>query len=239
MVRLQASLLCPQRPARRGSQPSSIDFALASQDRRPLDRQGGFSAHEEVRCNVACWNFATPRGVGATPLRTLRDNLSINPTTGMVSGGETPHEQRLRADSAKRTLKTGFMNLPKPENNFELLVPEDEEEEQTSDPMFEEDAAERDGRLERMREEEEQRILARRSKPVQLGLPRPACVDVVQLLHDLNIGDNDELTDACKLINSELILTFLRLRVHRFVSALWGQAAESSLTIRRFLPLTH
>ncbi|KAG6375501.1 pre-mRNA splicing factor component-domain-containing protein [Boletus reticuloceps] len=157
-----------------------------------------------LHIGVGLDGLATPRGVGATPLRTPRDNLSINPTTGMVSGGETPREQRLRADSAKRALKTGFMNLPKPENNFELLVPEDEEEEQTSDPMFEEDAAERDGRLERMREEEEQRILARRSKPVQLGLPRPARVDVVQLLHDLNIGDNDELTDARKLINSEL-----------------------------------
>ncbi|KAF8444791.1 pre-mRNA splicing factor component-domain-containing protein [Boletus edulis BED1] len=157
-----------------------------------------------LHIGVGLDGLATPRGVGATPLRTPRDNLSINPTTGMVSGGETPREQRLRADSAKRALKTGFSNLPKPENNFELLVPEDEEEEQTSGPMFEEDAAERDGRLKRMQEEEEQRILARRSKPVQLGLPRPARVDVAQLLHDLNIGDNDELTDARKLINSEL-----------------------------------
>ncbi|KAF8134512.1 pre-mRNA splicing factor component-domain-containing protein [Boletus edulis] len=157
-----------------------------------------------LHIGVGLDGLATPRGVGATPLRTPRDNLSINPTTGMVSGGETPREQRLRADSAKRALKSGFMNLPKPENNFELLVPEDEEEEQTSGPMFEEDAAERDGRLKRMQEEEEQRILARRSKPVQLGLPRPARVDVAQLLQDLNIGDNDELTDARKLINSEL-----------------------------------
>ena len=147
--------------------------------------------------------LATPRGVGATPLRTPRDNLSINPATGMVTGGETPREQRLRVDSAKRALKAGFMNLPKPENNFELLVPEDEEEEHTSGPMVEEDAAERDARLKRMREEEEQRILARRSKPVQLGLPRPARVDVAQLLQDLDIGD-DEFTGSRKLIHSEL-----------------------------------
>ncbi|KAN0091287.1 pre-mRNA splicing factor component domain containing protein [Tylopilus felleus] len=147
--------------------------------------------------------LATPRGVGATPLRTPRDNLSINPATGMVTGGETPREQRLRVDSAKRALKAGFMNLPKPENNFELLVPEDEEEEHTSGPMVEEDAAERDARLKRMREEEEQRILARRSKSVQLGLPRPARVDVAQLLQDLDIGD-DEFTGSRKLIHSEL-----------------------------------
>ncbi|KAG6375832.1 pre-mRNA splicing factor component-domain-containing protein [Boletus reticuloceps] len=115
----------------------------------------------------------------------------------MVSGGETPREQRLRADSTKRALKTGFMNLPKPKNSFELLVPKDEEEEQTSDPMFEEDAAERDEGLERMREEEEQRILATRLKPVQLGLPRPARVDVVQLLHDLNIGATMTSSPMC------------------------------------------
>ncbi|KAH0827999.1 pre-mRNA splicing factor component-domain-containing protein [Lanmaoa asiatica] len=149
--------------------------------------------------------LATPHGVGATPLRTpMRDNLSINPATGMATGGETPRDQRLRVDSAKRALKVGFMSLPKPENNFELLVPEGEEEEQTGGPMVEEDAAERDARLKRMREEEERRILARRSKPVQLDLPRPARVDVAQLLQDLNIGDDDELTDARKLINTEL-----------------------------------
>ena len=148
--------------------------------------------------------LATPHGVGATPLRTpMRDNLSINPSTGMMTGSETPREQRLRADSAKRALKAGFMSLPKPENNFELLVPEDEDEEQSTGPMTEEDAAERDARLKRMREEEERRILARRSKPVQLGLPRPARVDVTQLMQDLEIGD-DESTDARKLVNAEL-----------------------------------
>ncbi|KIJ18575.1 hypothetical protein PAXINDRAFT_167168 [Paxillus involutus ATCC 200175] len=149
---------------------------------------------------------ATPGGVGATPLRTpMRDNLSINPATGMVTGGETPREQRLRADSAKRALKAGFMSLPKPENNFELLVPDEEEEEEKQGSMIEEDAAERDARLQRMREEEERRVLARRSQAVQLGLPRPARVNVPQLMQDLGTGEeNEELADAWKLINTEL-----------------------------------
>jgi len=143
--------------------------------------------------------------VGATPLRTpVRDNLSINPTTGMVTGGETPREQRLRVDSAKRALKAGFLNLPKPENNFELLVPEDEEEESEQAPAVEEDAAERDARLKRMREEEERKALARRSQVVQRGLPRPARVDIEQLLYNLNLGEEDELTDARKLIHAEI-----------------------------------
>ncbi|KAG1715612.1 hypothetical protein ID866_1536 [Astraeus odoratus] len=149
-------------------------------------------------------NGKTP--VGATPLRTpMRDNLSINPATGMVTGGETPREQRLRTDSAKRALKAGFMSLPKPENNFELLVPDDEEQEAPQGPAIEEDAAERDAREKRMREEEERKALARRSQVVQLGLPRPARVDVEQLMHQLNLGEeDDELADARKLINAEI-----------------------------------
>ena len=73
----------------------------------------------------------TPRigGVSATPLRTpLRDNLSINPEDYSTTG-ETPWEYRQHMSSEKHTLKASFMNLPKPENNFELLVPDEEEAE--------------------------------------------------------------------------------------------------------------
>ncbi|KAH7903946.1 pre-mRNA splicing factor component-domain-containing protein [Hygrophoropsis aurantiaca] len=89
---------------------------------------------------------ATPRPDGksitsATPLRTpMRDNLSINPVNGMPMVVNTPREQCLRTDSAKRALKS----LPKPENNFALLVPEDEEDDTTESLLTEEDAAERD-----------------------------------------------------------------------------------------------
>ena len=80
--------------------------------------------------------LATPRDdsrstVGATPLRTpMRDNLSINPEGQFSIIGNTPREQRLRVSSTKTALRAGFMSLPKPENNFELLVPEDEENEE-------------------------------------------------------------------------------------------------------------
>lgn len=153
---------------------------------------------------------ATPRdgaSWGATPLRTpMRDTLSINPTTGLPVG-DTPRDHRLRTDSAKRALKAGFMSLPKPENNFELLVPEDEDEEAdaTTGPMSEEDAAERDARLKRMREEEERKALARRTQVVARGLPRPARVDVERLMEDLNLGeDDDDMVEVRKLINAEM-----------------------------------
>ena len=158
---------------------------------------------------------ATPRTDGkagfaaATPLRTpMRDNLSINPE-GFASIHETPRDQRLRVTSAKRALKAGFMNLPKPENNFELLVPEDEDEDSQSlggPTLSEEDAAERDARLQRLREAEEKAALARRSQAVKLGLPRPANVDVADLLQRLNVDEPDEpvFQRAHRLINAEI-----------------------------------
>lgn len=149
---------------------------------------------------------ATPRDlqrVGATPLRTpMRDNLSINPEDGYPMVGDTPREQRMHITSTKRALKAAFMSLPKPENNFELLVPEDEDEDGAEEvQLSEEDAAERDAKIRRFREEEERKALARRSQPIQQGLPRPPNVDVEQLLQNLNLSDEDE---AAKLVNAEL-----------------------------------
>jgi pre-mRNA-splicing factor CDC5/CEF1 len=85
----------------------------------------------------------------------MRDNLSINPVDGFSTIGNTPREQRLRDNSAKRALKAGFSSLPKPENNFELLVPEEDEdgENLAGTTTAEEDAAERDAKLQRQREE--------------------------------------------------------------------------------------
>ncbi|THG96828.1 hypothetical protein EW026_g5074 [Hermanssonia centrifuga] len=144
--------------------------------------------------------------VGATPLRTpVRDNLSINPEDGYSTIGDTPREQRMRMSSTKRALQAGFMSLPKPENNFELLVPEDDEDDaQDGAPLSEEDAAERDARIRRRREEEERKALARRTQAVQRNLPRPPNVDVDQLLKKLAISEDEPDREAASLINKEL-----------------------------------
>jgi pre-mRNA-splicing factor CDC5/CEF1 len=154
---------------------------------------------------------ATPRlaGVSATPLRTpMRDNLSINAPDGFSTIGDTPREQR----GIRGALKASFMSLPRPENNFELLVPEEEVEEDLVEGQLlsAEDAADRDARLERIQEEEERKALARRSKVVQLGLPRPPNVYADQALEALNeLNDDDELGQARLLINSETVLLML------------------------------
>ncbi|KAF8527061.1 Cc.Cdc5 protein [Gautieria morchelliformis] len=155
---------------------------------------------------------ATPisASVSSTPLRTpVRDNLRINPDDGFSTVGDTPREQRLRNLDVKRALKAGFSSLPKPANDYEVLVPEDEDEDNDAGNgiMTEEDAAERDARNKRKKEEEERRALARRSIVVRLGLPRPANVDIDQLLTDLAASPevNDELASAKQLIDVELV----------------------------------
>lgn len=155
---------------------------------------------------------ATPisASVSGTPLRTpIRDNLRINPDDGFSTIGDTPREQRMRNLDAKRVLKAGFSSLPKPANDYEVLVPEDEDEDEDagSGALTVEDSAERDARNKRRKEEEERRALARRSAVVQLGLPRPANVDVNRLLSDFTVNPEtgDELASARRLIDIELV----------------------------------
>ncbi|KAF9052796.1 pre-mRNA splicing factor component-domain-containing protein [Panaeolus papilionaceus] len=145
--------------------------------------------------------LATPRDVSATsnplvagtPLRTpLRDSLSINP-----DGSATPMD--LRRTGRNSGLKAGFLNLPKPENNFELLLPDEEEGDLESRlTEHEEDAAERDARIKKLQEAEKERVLARRSQAVKARLPRPSRVDISRLLGQLNL-DSDASTDTSLL----------------------------------------
>ncbi|KDQ12247.1 hypothetical protein BOTBODRAFT_134736 [Botryobasidium botryosum FD-172 SS1] len=159
---------------------------------------------------------ATPRTdagsmVGGTPLRTpMRDNLSINEDDGASYVGDTPRDQRLRVSAAKRALKLGFESLPAPRNEFEIMMPDDEEgdeeEGEANGVLSEEDAAERDARIQRRREEEERKALARRSTAVQRGLPRPVNVDIERLLAELSLvsEDDSELDRAQKLVDIEV-----------------------------------
>ena len=104
---------------------------MITKDWRLLEWPG----HPELLLNVRTFSYwihsssslqQGPLGVSATPLRTpLRDTLSINPGDPLTPR-EDLSDQHLQSISDKRALKAGFMSLPRPENNFELLVPDDE-----------------------------------------------------------------------------------------------------------------
>ncbi|WWC66689.1 pre-mRNA-splicing factor CEF1 [Kwoniella pini CBS 10737] len=155
--------------------------------------------------------MATPRtvgGVGATPSRTPRDNLSINDGDSIYSA--TPRDEKRRLAEARRVLKAGFEALPKPENNFELAeTEEDEEEEEEAVPLSEEDAAERDRRLKAARELEERLELERRSLVVKKSLPRPINVNTYKILEELNAVEVDAdsvMAAAFRMVNLEVAM---------------------------------
>lgn len=150
----------------------------------------------------------TPRsapGMGATPMRTpARDSLSINDAA--TPYGETPIDERRRLKDARHSLKKGFANLPKPENNFELAEEEEEEVEEEEVILTEEDAAERDAKMKAAREEEERREMERRSSVVKQSLPRPVNVDFNALFDQLRAATDaeDDLASALMLVNFEV-----------------------------------
>jgi pre-mRNA-splicing factor CDC5/CEF1 len=115
----------------------------------------------------------------------------------------------LRQNAAKHALKSGFSSLPTPLNDFEVEMPDDDQADYTEEghELSVEDAAERDARIKRRQEEEERRALARRSIVVQRGLPRPAIVQVPELLAQLRLS---ELNEVDALIDAE----FVRLLEH-------------------------
>ena len=55
---------------------------------------------------------------GATPLRTPRDTLALNENYGGVDAEKI----------ALQKLRMGFANLPKPKNDFELVLPDEDED---------------------------------------------------------------------------------------------------------------
>ena len=148
---------------------------------------------------------ATPASsVGATPLRTpMRDTLSINDENASQYG-LTPRDERHRQNDVKRQLRAGFSSLPQPKNEFELVLPEEEDDEsgaaegdsaEVQAAMRIEDRTEREARLKQLREHEEQLALARRSQAVKRGLPRPIDVDAAALLAQLDLEAQDGPAD--------------------------------------------
>jgi len=166
---------------------------------------------------------ATPASsVGATPLRTpMRDSLSINDENASQYG-LTPRDERHRQNDVKRQLRAGFSSLPQPKNEFELVLPEEEDEgaeggaegesAEVAAAMRIEDRSEREARLKQLREKEEQLALARRSQAVKRGLPRPIDVDAAALLAQLDLeaqedgaGHDKWRRDAERAVTVEMI----------------------------------
>ena len=116
----------------------------------------------------------TPGTVGAgTP---VRDKLSIN-SEESLAGFEagTPGAQYAARESVA-TLKAGLSSLPAPRNDYEIVVPEDGEENvemADDDNTYIEDQGDVDERAEEMARLAHELAMSKRSAPVKRDLPRP------------------------------------------------------------------
>lgn len=158
--------------------------------------------------------FMTPRSgavvpIGKTPGVTtpsVRDKLNINPEEG-IDIGSTPAEHRIHQLSIKDQLKLGLGSLPQPKNDYEIVVPENEEQEEPEQAQAQmiEDQADIDAR-----KQEELRIkaakeLALRSQVIQRELPRPQDVNTTVLRPPHESYSLTELQKAEELIKCEMV----------------------------------
>jgi pre-mRNA-splicing factor CDC5/CEF1 len=131
---------------------------------------------------------ATPMGPpalpGATPMRTPRDTFALNTDDGdMDLVGGTPRDIKLREMALKHKLRHGLSSLPKPKDaEWELELPEEQQEALAANEISEEDAAIRDLREKQIREAEEKLDFQRRTQVVQRNLPRPSTIDIDAIL---------------------------------------------------------
>jgi pre-mRNA-splicing factor CDC5/CEF1 len=131
---------------------------------------------------------ATPMGPpalpGATPMRTPRDTFALNTDDGdMDLVGGTPRDIKLREMALKHKLRHGLSSLPKPKDaEWELELPEEQQEALAANEISEEDAAIRDLREKQIREAEQKLDFQRRTQVVQRNLPRPSTIDIDAIL---------------------------------------------------------
>ncbi|KAJ3156657.1 CDC5 cell division cycle 5-like protein [Geranomyces michiganensis] len=196
-----------------GSTPRST----AIQTPNPLAAQltprvGGPSEAMTPRSNVSMTprSFAGSTTFGRTP---LRDQMGINnniatPRSDFSGFDETPRQERHRQNLIRQQLADHFKSLPKPKNDFEIVIPGkasdvDEDAVTTGTEINgEEDAADIEARGLAARTAEEQARLNRRSQPVKLDLPRPNVIVPEAVL--------DEPCDAVDLMIRQEMLRMMQ-----------------------------
>ncbi|KAJ1964157.1 Pre-mRNA-splicing factor cef1 [Dipsacomyces acuminosporus] len=147
---------------------------------------------------------------GARTPHTVRDELGLNTPANEV--GSTPRERKAAGRGLRQQLAHKLASLPKPKNEFEIVVPEASAEEDAraggsggrADAV--EDQADIERRQEQKRAEDAQAELLRRTKCVQRNLPRPDTLPVEALPI---VSDHSVPSTVVDLISSEMRLLIL------------------------------
>lgn len=118
----------------------------------------------------------------ATP---LRSGPSITTPFGSTPV-QTPRDDKLSQTQRKRTLLQGLASLPKPRNEWEIKLPDmdNEPNQKTQSTEVIQDMSDLENELKVKAELEAQENAARRSLAVQLNLPRPTAVPKIPIDKD-------------------------------------------------------
>ncbi|XP_046392890.1 cell division cycle 5-like protein [Ischnura elegans] len=181
-------------------------------------------------------SFGTPASdagqkVGATPTPTpIRDKLNINPEEAL-DVGDTPQAVRSYRRQLKEQLRQGLSALPTPRNDYEIVVPEEEEEGAAGMDMEEmasneEDQADVDARREAEERAQREKEMKSRSQAVQRDLPRPQEVNMAILRPPNTEPPLTELQKAEELIKGDMLTMLHYDAVHSPTPAQLDQRAS-------------
>ncbi|XP_013791247.2 cell division cycle 5-like protein [Limulus polyphemus] len=167
------------------------------------------------------FSSATPgtatHGQSQTPSGTpLRDKLSINPEDSL--GFDDAQSAKQYQKESKDQLRKALSTLPTPRNDYEIVVPEDEQQQWQEDGMDErgyiEDQSDIDAKKEAERQAQMDAERKRQSQSVQRNLPRPVEVNS-SILRPLNSDPPlTALQKAEELIKQEMLIMFHHDAVH-------------------------
>jgi pre-mRNA-splicing factor CDC5/CEF1 len=151
-------------------------------------------------------NLTPSLASGSTPfgMTPLRDNMRINtPAIHSVHGfDETPRSVKGNAIQSRLHLQSMFKSLPKAKNDYEIVIPEIEEDDTTESTLtIQPDSEDVKAFLKLQNDKKKKEEFLRMSLVVQKNLPRPV---VTQELFDMLTIDSGSNVDS--LINIQLAL---------------------------------
>jgi pre-mRNA-splicing factor CDC5/CEF1 len=148
---------------------------------------------------------ASTRGVSYTPAH-VRDKLNINPEDSL-SVTETPAAYKHYQRQIKSSLREGLSSLPAPKNDYEIVVPDDEQEDEMSESatLSVEDQADIDAKRIAAEKEKQRKEMLLRSQVIQRDLPRPIEINSSVLRPANEMQGLNDLQKAEEMIKQEMI----------------------------------
>lgn len=148
---------------------------------------------------------STRGGASFTPAH-VRDKLNINPEDSL-SVTETPAAYKHYQRQMKSSLREGLSSLPAPKNDYEIVVPDDEQEDEPMETatLSVEDQADIDAQRIEAEKERKRKAMLLRSQVIQRDLPRPLEINSSVLRPSSEMHGLNDLQKAEELIKQEMI----------------------------------